>query len=140
MSVTWLHYYKQCQNLFKHLYQLFALTLDLDEYWFPRSRITGSVCGRKRPSTIPLQSYATVFCRITCARITIVYLRDCILRETIVDGEIRRKTDTAYGFRIQESYTVVFLSVYNTEIYDRNTGTGNTTKYGDTRSFTIVPV
>ena len=78
----------------------------------PRSRITGSVCGRKRSSTIPLQSYTTVFCRITCARITIVYLRDCIRRETIVDGEIRRKTDTAYGFRIQESYTVVFLSVY----------------------------
>ena len=78
----------------------------------PRSRITGSVCGRKRPSTIPLQSYTTVFCRITCARITIVYLRDCIRRETIVDGEIRRKTDIAYGFRIQESYTVVFLSVY----------------------------
>ncbi|CAF0837838.1 unnamed protein product [Rotaria sordida] len=34
MSSIWLNYYKQCHNLSKHLYKLFALALNLDEHWF----------------------------------------------------------------------------------------------------------
>ena len=34
MSSIWLNYYKQCENLSKHLYKLFSLALNLDEYWF----------------------------------------------------------------------------------------------------------
>ncbi|CAF4209688.1 unnamed protein product [Rotaria sp. Silwood2] len=34
MSLIWLNYYKECHNLSKHLYKLFALALNLDQYWF----------------------------------------------------------------------------------------------------------
>ncbi|CAF3273878.1 unnamed protein product [Rotaria sp. Silwood2] len=34
MSLIWLNYYKECHNLSKHLYKLFALALNLNENWF----------------------------------------------------------------------------------------------------------
>ncbi|CAM4981360.1 unnamed protein product [Rotaria socialis] len=34
MPSIWLNYYKKCHNLSKHLYNLFALALNLDENWF----------------------------------------------------------------------------------------------------------
>lgn len=34
MPSVWLNYYRQCENLSKHLYKLFALALSLDEHWF----------------------------------------------------------------------------------------------------------
>ena len=34
----------------------------------------------------------------------------------------------------------LYFSVYENKIDDRNTGTGNTTRYGGTRSFMIVPI
>ena len=34
MPSIWFNYYKQCQDLSKHLYRLFALALNLDQHWF----------------------------------------------------------------------------------------------------------
>ena len=54
----------------------------------------------------------TVFNRTICPRITIVYLRDRIRSKTIVDVEIRSKTDTMCGLHAQEMDTILFHFIY----------------------------
>ena len=34
MPLIWLNYFKECENLSKHLYKIFALALNLEENWF----------------------------------------------------------------------------------------------------------
>jgi hypothetical protein len=75
--------------------------------FIPRSNVTNSVNGRIQPYTGKIRSFTTMFCRNICDRITIVYLRICIRKKTEQNGD-----------RMQSLFT---KTVYDTEIYDRNT-------------------
>ena len=56
---------------------------------------------RKQSYTGKIRSFTTVFRRITCDRITIVYLRNCIRSFTTIYGETRGETETIYRSRIR---------------------------------------
>ncbi len=91
----------------------------------PRSTNTKCVCARKRPCTFRISPYTTVLCRITWFRIRIVSLRGRIRSNTTIYGEKWR----AYTAFVYEGSKGAFFfckslysSVYNTEIYDPNTG------------------
>jgi hypothetical protein len=96
-------------------------------YFFPRLRTKWESinCLRFMPTRNPGRGlrtpYTTVFWRITWSSIKIVFFRDCIRRNTIVYGLCKRP----FLFLRLSPY----FPVYDTEIYDRNTGSCKSSYY-----------
>ncbi len=90
--------YLQCEMLFTPKAVIF-FSIDkspITKFYteIPRSTITECVYACKRPYTVRIPPYTTVFCRITWSRITIVYRRVRIRSNTIIYGEKGSKTET----------------------------------------------
>ena len=92
--------------------------------FLPRSNVTNSINGRIWPYTGKIRSFTTMFCRITCDRIspyayTVVLVR--IQRKTEQNGDRKRSQFT----RTVNDHIFVrkspYFALYDMEIYDRNT-------------------
>jgi hypothetical protein len=82
--------------------------------WLPRSRFTRSVYGRKRSR----------YDRILPKYMWWYYDRISTWSYTEQHDRIQRKTEIVYGLRVLRQWETVFspyVSVYETEIHDRNT-------------------